>query len=100
MHMKEIIVSAIKFTLKIFLAVWIIFFIVSRITSVRLDAFFLPVFFLVFGRLIFKRRLPFLYSLMKRIAARTIKTLAGWLWQREEKKGGAHIRQPRMRWKP
>lgn len=90
----------IKFLIKATLIAWLILFVISRIFSVRLDSFFLPIVLLVIGFMLVKRWLPFLYALMKRAASWLLKTTANLLWPEAERKGGASVRQPRMRWRP
>ncbi|MBZ0221278.1 MAG: hypothetical protein K8I01_12705 [Candidatus Methylomirabilis sp.] len=46
-----------------------------------------------------KRWLPNVYKLLKGLVIRFLKGFAGWLWGQAERKGGATIRQTRMRWR-
>ncbi|MBI1912105.1 MAG: hypothetical protein HYS21_08895 [Deltaproteobacteria bacterium] len=46
-----------------------------------------------------KKWLPNIYKLLKRLVIRFLKGFAGWLWGQAERKGGAVIRQTRMRWR-
>jgi len=91
--------SIIKFVLKVALIIWLVIFIIQRISSLRLDTFFLPILFLVICLMFIKRWLPFLYNFIKRILSWTLKATASWLWQNPERKGGANVKQPRMRWR-
>ena len=45
-----------------------------------------------------KKWFPWLYVLQKRLGLWTLKSIAGRLWGKSEKKGGANVRQARMRW--
>lgn len=89
----------IKFLLKAALIAWLILFVISRIFSAQLDNLFLPIVLLIVGIMLVKRWLPFFYALMKRVASWLLKTTANLLWPKPERKGGANVRQPRMRWR-
>jgi hypothetical protein len=55
------------------------------------------VLFLVFA--LMKRWFPTVFNYQKRIGKWALKETANRLWKKPEKKGGANIRQTRMKWR-
>lgn len=51
------------------------------------------------GFALMKKWFPTTYGLTKRVGIWTAKGMATRLWKRPEKKGGASVRQARMRWR-
>jgi hypothetical protein len=92
--------KALNFVLKVVLLILLVRYLALEIHTVWTHNNLVPLLLLVLCLALLKRWFPPLYGFMKRIAVRTIKAVAGWLWRKPEKKGGAHVRQPRMRWKP
>jgi hypothetical protein len=91
--------KAFKFLLKVAVLVWLAQYLLSQLHSVRIDNYIVPILLLALCLVLLKRWFPPLYGFLKRIAAWTGKAIAGWLWYKPERKGGASMRQPRMRWR-
>ncbi len=92
--------SLLKLLLKSVIVAGLAYYVAARL---HIDAaLVLPLLFLILIFMLVKRYFPFAFRFIKRLAKWLLKVALSalkWLWRKPERKGGAQIRQSRMRWR-
>jgi|GEM_PF-6161049 len=92
--------KVLKFVLVSAVIVTAIQYLVSGITGYRIDAAIIIVLLLLILTLrLFKKWLPSVFGISKKLFLWIAKRIGGWLWQKPERKGGAAARPARIRWR-